>query len=60
LLGGAPFGEPLLMWWNFVARSRAEIVASARQWNAQDPRFGRVASRLARIPAPLVPEGLRR
>lgn len=25
LLGGEPFPEPLLMWWNFVARTRAEI-----------------------------------
>ena len=26
LLGGAPFGEDLLMWWNFVGRSHDEIV----------------------------------
>ena len=59
LLGGEPFGEPILMWWNFVARSRAEVEVATREWNAQEPRFGVVASPLARIPAPPVPQGLR-
>jgi redox-sensitive bicupin YhaK (pirin superfamily) len=40
LLGGEPFVEPIVMWWNFVARSRAELDAATRAWNAQDPRFG--------------------
>jgi quercetin 2,3-dioxygenase len=60
LLGGSPFCEPLVMWWNFVARSRAEIESAAVQWNTHDPRFGTVSSRLARIAAPPVPDGLRR
>ena len=30
LLGGEPFDEELLMWWNFVARSHDEVVAVAR------------------------------
>jgi hypothetical protein len=52
LLGGEPFDEPLLMWWNFVARDRAEIEAAYRSWQAEDvDRFGRVASPLSRIPA---------
>ena len=55
LLGGTPFEEPLLMWWNFVARTREEIVEAQRQWAAQDDRFGRVASPLARVPAPTPP-----
>ena len=59
LLGGEPFAEPILMWWNFVARSRAEVELATREWNAQEPRFGVVSSPLARIPAPRVPEGLR-
>lgn len=25
LIGGAPFGESILMWWNFVARTPDEI-----------------------------------
>ena len=28
LLGGVPLGEPLLMWWNFVARTPEEIAAA--------------------------------
>jgi redox-sensitive bicupin YhaK (pirin superfamily) len=59
LLGGEPFDEPILMWWNFVARSRAEVEAATRTWNARDPRFGTVASPLPRIPAPPVPTALR-
>ncbi|MBV9497716.1 MAG: pirin family protein [Acidobacteria bacterium] len=41
LLGGAPFGEPILMWWNFVARTQEEIVAAAEDW-ARGDRFGLV------------------
>jgi quercetin 2,3-dioxygenase len=52
LLGGEPFGEPILMWWNFVVRTRDELDAAYRQWQADDPRFGRLKSPLARIPAP--------
>jgi redox-sensitive bicupin YhaK (pirin superfamily) len=52
LLGGEPLDEPLLMWWNFVGRTREEIEMACAQWQAEDPRFGRVASPLARIPAP--------
>src|SRR5207237_8709611 len=59
LHGGEPFAEPILMWWNFVARSRADVEAATREWNAQEPRFGSVASPLARIPAPRVPAALR-
>lgn len=55
LLGGVPFGEPIVMWWNFVARSRAELTTSFRQWEAGDERFGPVASDLGRIPAPPPP-----
>lgn len=52
LLGGLPFAEPLVMWWNFVGRSRDEIAHAQRQWLDGDGRFGEVPSRLARIPAP--------
>lgn len=51
LLGGEPFEEPIVMWWNFVARSREEIDAAYASWQAQDGRFGRVTSSLPRIPA---------
>ena len=51
LLGGVPFEEPLMMWWNFVARSREELDAAYASWRDQDDRFGRVPSRLPLIPA---------
>jgi redox-sensitive bicupin YhaK (pirin superfamily) len=50
LLGGEPFEEPIVMWWNFVARDRAEIDAAYESWSRQDDRFGRVQSRLPLIP----------
>jgi redox-sensitive bicupin YhaK (pirin superfamily) len=52
LLGGVPFPEPVLMWWNFVVRSRDELDRAYRQWESGGPRFGRLKSPLARIPAP--------
>jgi quercetin 2,3-dioxygenase len=40
LLGGVPLGEPLLMWWNFVARTPEEIAAATAAWRAGE--FGPV------------------
>lgn len=55
LLGGEPFGESVLMWWNYVARSRAEILEADLSWRARDGRFGAVASPLAPVVAPTPP-----
>jgi redox-sensitive bicupin YhaK (pirin superfamily) len=52
LLGGEPLAEQIVMGWNFVARSRAEIEQAGADWNAGDERFGTVASALPRVPAP--------
>ncbi|KVA72862.1 pirin [Burkholderia ubonensis] len=55
VLGGAPFDEDLLIWWNFVARSPAEMVAAADAWNAQRG-FGDVQGETApRMEAPALP-----
>jgi redox-sensitive bicupin YhaK (pirin superfamily) len=52
LIGGAPFGETILMWWNFVARSTEEIVAAREDWEA-GRRFGAVSAYAGpRLPAP--------
>jgi quercetin 2,3-dioxygenase len=52
LLGGAPFGETVLMWWNFVARETDEIVAAREDWLA-GRRFGEVRAYAGpRLPAP--------
>ncbi|WP_066372325.1 pirin family protein [Herbidospora mongoliensis] len=40
LLGGEPFEERIVMWWNFVGRSHEEIVEFRRTW--ADGAFGPV------------------
>jgi len=35
LLGGPPFGESIVMWWNFVGRTHEEIVQYREEWQAQ-------------------------
>jgi redox-sensitive bicupin YhaK (pirin superfamily) len=52
LLGGAPFDETVLMWWNFVARTTDEIHGAREDWQA-GRRFGDVSAYSgARIEAP--------
>ncbi len=67
VLGGPPFGESIVMWWNFVARTHEEIVAGRAEWQTQvaeattgqDVRPGRfgvvVDEPLPPIPAPALP-----
>jgi hypothetical protein len=68
LLGGAPLGEQIVMWWNFIGRSHEEIVAFRANWQARigaalagaaaaDPeQFGLpVGDTLPPIPAPPLP-----
>jgi redox-sensitive bicupin YhaK (pirin superfamily) len=73
LLGGAPFGEAIVMWWNFVGRSHDEIVRFRAEWQDQitvdgfvvadsqlvtPGRFGVVPDdHLPPIPAPPLPNG---
>lgn len=45
VLGGEPFAEPVLMWWNFVGWTKASIAQAQAQWErgeARDSRFGPV------------------
>lgn len=56
LLGGEPFKEHIVMWWNFIARSHAEIVAMREAWNAQGPDWEPFEDRIGGwIPAPELP-----
>ncbi|MFC0110844.1 pirin family protein [Kibdelosporangium aridum] len=57
LLGGEPFPDDLVMWWNFVGRSHDEIMAAREAWENEDTsRFGTVAGHgRDRIPAPILP-----
>jgi redox-sensitive bicupin YhaK (pirin superfamily) len=41
LIGGVPFGEDILLWWNFVGRTYAELEQATRDWLA-GKRFGTV------------------
>jgi quercetin 2,3-dioxygenase len=58
ILGGAPFAEELVMWWNFVGRSHDDIAAYRRMWQDNDTRFGAVEGyrgSVPRLPAPPLP-----
>ncbi|MGW9398067.1 pirin family protein [Streptomyces sp. DSM 116494] len=41
LLGGPPFGEEIVMWWNFIGRSHDDIVRARDDW-MNGTRFGEV------------------
>jgi redox-sensitive bicupin YhaK (pirin superfamily) len=63
LLGGPPFAEPIVMWWNFVGRSHDEIEAYRAEWQADviargspSGRFGTIEDAPAGpLPAPVLP-----
>jgi hypothetical protein len=63
LVGGLPFDEQLVMWWNFIARSHEEVVALRDEWQRDvidglNPggRYGRVDFEGPSIPAPSMPK----
>ena len=66
LLGGEPFTEEIVLWWNFVGRSHEEVAAFREEWQAEGERFGAVGGYVGqrsvggdetpqRIPAPELP-----
>ena len=67
VLGGEPFTEEVVMWWNFIGRTHEEVVAAREAWEAgasvpgsgdPDGRFGAVVGYegpVSRIPAPALP-----
>lgn len=56
LLGGEPFEDDVVMWWNFVGRTHEEIVEAREAWESGSARFGRVIDHGdERIPAPPMP-----
>ena len=49
LIGGAPLGERIVMWWNFIGRSHEEITDFRQHWQTEviaaqtdDGQFGHV------------------
>jgi redox-sensitive bicupin YhaK (pirin superfamily) len=59
LIGGAPFGERIIMWWNFVAHTYEELAAAHADWQAGAERFGQVRGYPygPRLDAPPLPPG---
>ncbi|WP_426570143.1 pirin family protein [Streptomyces canus] len=56
LLGGPPFREEIVMWWNFIGRSHEDIVQAREAWQRGSDRFGRVEGYDGdRLPAPALP-----
>ncbi|WP_336216751.1 pirin family protein [Nonomuraea sp. LPB2021202275-12-8] len=55
LIGGEPFGEEIVMWWNFVGRGHDEIVAFRKEW-MEGEGFGTVKGFDGEpLPAPVLP-----
>ena len=58
LLGGEPFREDIVMWWNFVGRSHEDVAQARTDWENRDlSRFPDVVGHPPeeRIPAPPLP-----
>lgn len=56
LLGGEPFGEEIVMWWNFIGRSHDEVADFRAQWAQRADRFPPVVARGERVmEAPAMP-----
>ncbi len=59
VLGGEPFGEEVVMWWNFIGRTSDDVAAAREAWeDAGSGRFGVVegyVGAVPRIPAPALP-----
>lgn len=56
LLGGQPFEEEIVMWWNFIGRSHEEVAGFREQWASRDARFPPVVDRAERVmEAPTMP-----
>ncbi|MEV1026863.1 pirin family protein [Streptomyces sp. NPDC050264] len=55
LLGGPPFDEEIVMWWNFIGRSHADIAQARSDWMT-GTRFGEVRGYDGEpLPAPELP-----
>ncbi len=56
MLGGVPFPEEIIMWWNFIGRTHEEIIQMRQDWESGSSRFPTFADGLGeRIPAPVMP-----
>lgn len=70
LLGGEPFEEEIVIWWNFVGRDSEEIAHYRESWQNRTEQFGEVtgyvghggpdknADGMSWLPAPHLPNGI--
>lgn len=62
LIGGEPFTEEVVMWWNFIGRDHDEIARYREEWETGGERFGETLGYVShdahgtdRLPAPPLP-----
>jgi len=55
LVGGEPVKEEVLIWWNFVSHSRAEIIQAQSEWESRSARFAPVPGATRRLDPPPIP-----
>ncbi|WP_026196171.1 pirin family protein [Corynebacterium lubricantis] len=63
LIGGEPFTEDVVMWWNFIGRTHEEVAQYREEWENHSERFGETHGYIAhhadgfdRLPAPPFPK----
>jgi quercetin 2,3-dioxygenase len=49
LLGGEPFTEEIVMWWNFIGRNHDEVVGYRSAWERRDPQFPPIVDRAEKV-----------
>lgn len=58
LIGGTPFEEQFVMWWNFIGTDHDAVALAREEWQARSERFGQVEGYVGEIdwiPAPALP-----
>jgi redox-sensitive bicupin YhaK (pirin superfamily) len=56
LIGGEPFTEQIVMWWNFIGRTGEEITQMRDEWNGRSSIYNEVHDSIGGwIPAPELP-----
>lgn len=63
IIGGEPFTEDVVMWWNFIGRTHEEIAQFRQEWEGHSDRFGVTRGYIShdpegldRLPAPTFPK----
>ncbi|WIM67168.1 pirin family protein [Corynebacterium breve] len=50
LIGGTPFEEEIVMWWNFIGRNSGEVESYREEWQSQSERFGKTLGYIGHDP----------